>query len=177
MLYLNNFCWRITKYNPQYRNSHDIFLQDEWTSYADIGKIFDTIKLTYEEYAHIENLYIKAIQSFMQCHNISSLQITTLESPATLDSDIHDTDAMINLFNSIKNNDWISQNNIENLCKLILRDKLWGKLIYNKQLFIHFGWDFYMYIGSSLSCAETISTIQNSGLFVEPFKSPYQTIQ
>lgn len=36
------------------------------------------------------------------------------------------------------------------------------------------GWDFYMYIGSSLECNNAIATIQNSGLFVEESQSPYQ---
>jgi|SRR5579872_4486671 hypothetical protein len=168
-----NFCWRITKYNPQYRDSNDIFLQNEWTSYSDIGQIFNSATFTYEEYIHIEKLYIKAIQDFMNCHNITTLQVNELEKPKTISSDIHNTDAMINLFSSIKNNDWVAQNNIENICKLILRDKLWCKLIYNEQIFVHFGWDFYMYIGSTSPCPDAIDAIKKSGLFVEPFISPY----
>jgi hypothetical protein len=169
-----NSCWRITKYNPQYRDSHGAFLKNEWTEYSDIGTIFNHIKFTYEEYAQIENLYVKAIQCFMNCHNIRSLQITTLEKSKKIDTDIHNTDTMIDLFNTIKEKDWLSQNNIEDFCKLILRNKLWCKLIYNEKMFVHFGWDFYMYIGSSLPCTNAISAIQKNGLFVEPFKSPYQ---
>ena len=169
-----NFCWRITKYNPQYRDSNGIFLQNEWTSYSDIGETFNSTKLTYKEYTQVENLYINAIQSFMNCHNVTTLQVIELEKPKTIDPDIHDTNTMIDLFNSLKNNSWITQDNIENICKLVLRDKLWCKFINNEKMFVHFGWDFYMYIGSSSPCPNTISTIEKSDLFVEPFESPYQ---
>lgn len=169
-----NFCWRITKYNPHYRNSSGAFLHNEWTAYSDIGTTFNTIQFTYEKYVQAENLYIKAIQCFMNCHNITSLQIIELEKPKKIDFDHHDTQLMINLFNTMKEQDWLTETDIENFCKLILRDKLWCKLIYNEKIFVHFGWDFYMYIGSSLPCTNTLSTIQKSGLFAEPFESPYQ---
>lgn len=169
-----NFCWRITKYDPQYRDTQGTFLKDEWTAYSDIGKTFNSIKFTYEEYAKIENLYIRAILCFMDCNNITSLQVTALEKPKKITPDIHDTDTMIDLFNSAKERKYLAKSDIENFCKLILRNKLWCKLMYNENIFVHFGWDFYMYIGSALSCNNTIVTIQNNGLFAEPFESPYQ---
>lgn len=168
------FCWRITKYDPQHRNSQGVFLQDEWTSYSDIGKTFGNIKFNYTEYLRIENVYISAIQSLMKCHDVPSLQITSLEKSKTLKKDLHNTDNMITLFNNVKENDWVQQNDIEDFCKLILREKLWCKLRFNQKMFVHFGWDFYMYIGSSLPCNNAIIAVQKSGLFVENFASPYQ---
>lgn len=168
------FCWRITKYTPKYRNSSGVFLNNEWTSYSDIGKTFNSIPLTYEEYERIETLYIKAIEYFMNCHAIKSFQIIALEKPKKINSDIHNTSAMTDLFNNIKDNDSLPKSNLENFCKLILRDKLWCKLIYDEKMFVHFGYDYYMYIGSSLPCKNVISAIQKDGLFVEPFESPYE---
>lgn len=170
------FSWRITKYNPQHRDHKGIFLNDEWTSYSDIGYIFDDTKFTYEKYEEIENFYIKAITSLMECNKISSLQVSSLEKSKRLKIDDQNTEHMSLLFNIIKENDWIEHDNIESFCKLILRDKLWCKLVHDKKMFVHFGWDFYMYIGSALACENTIKKIESSGLFVEPFRSPYEKL-
>jgi hypothetical protein len=41
-------------------------------------------------------------------------------------------------------------------------------------MFIHFGYDYYMYIGSSKIAPDfLIKKIQDEDLFVEEFKSPY----
>ena len=29
--------WRVTKYNPQYRNRKGVYTKEEWTEVADIG--------------------------------------------------------------------------------------------------------------------------------------------
>lgn len=167
------FCWRITKYDPRYRNHEGMFLNNEWTSYSDIGYTFDDARFTYEMYEKTENLYIKAIIFLMECNKVSSLQVNSLEKSKRLKKDDHNTKHMSLLFNTVKENDWIEQENIEDFCKLILREKLWCKLVNNEKMFVHFGWDFYMYIASAFACEKTIKNIENSGLFVEPFRSPY----
>ncbi|MGC1498282.1 MAG: hypothetical protein WA790_20925 [Sulfitobacter sp.] len=39
--------------------------------------------------------------------------------------------------------------------------------------FIHVGYDYYMYVGLNAVNDRTITQIEESGLFVEPFFSPY----
>lgn len=168
------FCWRITKYDPKYRSVHGAYLNDEWCMYSEIGKSFNNVLFDFKEYERIEALYIHAIELFMGCHKIDALQINTLEKNKALDKDIHNDICMEQLFSNVKENDWIEKRDIKVLCKLILRDKLWCKLRYSRKMFVHFGWDFYMYIGSSAPCEDVITSIEQSGLFVEIFKSPYE---
>ncbi len=168
------FCWRITKYNPSYRDEDGIFSNDEWCIYSEIGKTFNGVRFDFQEYAQTEKLYMDAIELFMKCHNISSLQINTLEKNKKLKKDIHNTTDMVQVFDTIEEGCWVEQAHIQDLCKLILRDKLWCKLRYSRKMFVHFGWDFYMYVGSSSLCSDAIFSIEKSGLFVEPFESPYQ---
>ena len=54
-------CYRITKYNPKYRNSSGAYLKDGWTSISDIGTIYNGKKSTLKEYFKIEEAYVKAI--------------------------------------------------------------------------------------------------------------------
>ena len=39
--------------------------------------------------------------------------------------------------------------------------------------YVHFGYDYYMYIGLSVKCTDALAAVQQRGLFVEPFRSPY----
>ena len=68
---------------------------------------------------------------------------------------------------------FIDQLKIKDICRLILREHLWAKLGYDSKMYVHFGHDYYMYIGSLLSCEEAIKNITDQGFFVEKFKSPY----
>lgn len=74
------YCWRITKYDPEKRNSQGWFLEDTWISYGDIGESYQGKELTYDEYSKVENLHINAIVQFMKCLNISHLQVQGLEN-------------------------------------------------------------------------------------------------
>ncbi|MDQ1236448.1 hypothetical protein QE450_003946 [Paenibacillus sp. SORGH_AS306] len=49
---------------------------------------------------------------------------------------------------------------------------MWCKLQCNAKIYVHFGHDFYMFIGSEMMCEDTINNIESSGLYVEDFISP-----
>lgn len=38
--------YRITKYDPQYRDEQGIYIREDWTSYSDIGKTYNGKLLT-----------------------------------------------------------------------------------------------------------------------------------
>lgn len=47
--------YRISKYNPKYRDEHGIYTRDEWTSISDVGEYFNGYEVTMEEYLDTEN--------------------------------------------------------------------------------------------------------------------------
>src|SRR6185295_13619300 len=94
--------WRITKYDPQYRDQNGSFTKQEWTAYSDIGKLYDNTQFDYNEYIKIENLYINAIRYFMHCCKISSLRIVSLEKSKKMNGDHHNDNNMISLFSGVK---------------------------------------------------------------------------
>lgn len=169
-----NFCWRITKYAPKKRNLQGLFLEETWTSVSDIGKLYQRKELAYDEYIKIENLYIQAIVQFMTCLNISYLQIKNLENSDRISNVRFVNQQDIMFVNTIQEGDLLTLEQVMLASKLILREYFWCKLINDNKMFVHFGYDYYMYIGSFLPCSHALSTIQKNGLFVEPFESPYQ---
>lgn len=169
--------YRITKYNPKLRIENDIYKENEWTSFCDIGKVFDGVEFTKEEYMLTEVKYINVVLSVIRTCNISTLKVKSLEKYSeetdfknekiTFSKEIEST------FNNIKEGDIINVDEIENLIKLILREKIWCKLVFKRNFFIHFGYDFYMYVGCELSLDSIKQAIGGIGLYVEEKESPY----
>lgn len=132
-----------------------MYLKDEWTSVFDVKSYNKEFDLSLEEYLIIENKYSLAAQQILEGINIKSLFIRHLElnsidlilanSPAELKES---TEQMINLVRPKK---WgvYSMCEICILIKLCLREALWCELVGIDDTYIHFGWDYYMYIGSA----------------------------
>ncbi|MFD1864202.1 hypothetical protein ACTL32_08765 [Planococcus sp. FY231025] len=154
---------RITKYDPQNRDANGHYtLVDEWTSISDVGKSFQGKILTMEQYLAIEGKYIQAVEMLLQKNGSSDIAIVDLENHT-------DETAM-----DLSEGKTISHNLVSDLVKLILREKVWGRLVANNQFEIHFGYDYYMYfVGESLTddIIEELRII--NGLYVEEVRSPY----
>jgi len=168
--------WRVTKYNPQLRDSLGRYQVNEWSGASDIGETFDGKELTIDEYLHMEDLYIQSVNWFLRESDVQSLQIMGLESqkeygPAVKRYKLGDL-----LTENSRHADqmWVGGTDLENVCRLNLRSLIWCKLELSNEFFVHFGYDYYMYIGSKCPCQEAIQKTQEVGLYVEPFLSPYK---
>lgn len=170
--------WRITKYNPKYRNEKDEYQKDEWTSCHDIGKLYDGKEFTVDDYMAVENAYIDTVLSFVNGVNIKTLTVKYLEKHNDNNIKFHKipliyTEEMIELFKRVHEGTVLEIRDIGHLCRLVLREQLWCKLENDNKMFIHFGYDYYMYIGCLSKPKRVINLIEKIGLFIEEFKSPY----
>jgi len=155
--------FRITKYNPLFRNELGHYKNDDWTSFSDIGRTFSSVVLTLEEYEKIENVYIDAAIKLMCFAGIGSLKIVSLEN---------------NLGNSKQFNEGQYLSLKELPFKEVLRENFWCRFEnLEHSAFVHFGYDYYMYVGVPVFNSQTIEDIESSGLFVEKFASPYTDTQ
>lgn len=169
------FSYRITKYNPSFRNSLGWYEKNDWTSISDIGKTFDGKELNFEVYKKIEDAYIQAIMLFINFLKIDSLSVTYLEKPKKRPvPDIYCTKKMHELFKKISVGQELDTSKVADAARLMLRETLWCKLESKDTMFVHFGDDYYMFIVSSKALPHTLKNkIEESGLFVEEFESPY----
>lgn len=150
--------YRITRYNPKYRDINDIFLLDTWTSWSDIGKIYEEYgnsPLTLKEYLLTETQYVKVILAILKSKNIKKLTIQELEKYKTVfesEKLLKSKNIFLNqnekyIFSSISNNKEYDLKNIETVITLILRDCFWCTLkALNSNLYVRFGYDLYVYI-------------------------------
>jgi hypothetical protein len=153
------FKFRVTKYNPAVRNELGHYMVDDWTSISDIGKVFSGMKLTKEDYQKVEATYLSAIRAFLVEAEIDSLQISALENSTS--------------YKEFKVGMALNIPGILRISKLALREKLWARLANPGQAYVHFGYDYYMYIGVPRKCPKAAQSARDQGLFVEPFRSPY----
>lgn len=171
--------WRITKYNPDFRDENGHYTRvEDWTSPYDIGKTFNGQAFTFEQYLRVESAYINTILMFIKESKVKSLRVIWLENHKSKvqrkwqflyeDEFQHiqlEEDMVINL------------EDIPTICKMILRELIYCQLLVKDQLFIHFGWDYYMYIGTNYQSTVAIDLAINNGLYVESFQSPYYLSQ
>ena len=168
------FSWRITKYNPKNRDSSGNYLdKEEWTSYFDINNTISNKAYTYQQYLSIEDAYIVSIIMFMKCNKVKTLCVVALEKSHTLlEDDSYASKEMKQAYETIKNGAACDISTIAIIARLILRERIWCKFE-AKSMFVHFGWDYYMYISSARACNQSIQKIKALGLYVEEYASPY----
>ena len=149
--------YRITKYYPQNREE-GIYIVHEWTSIGDIGKVFDNGVLTYSQYKKVEEAYINCCITLIQEIGVLELAVCCpeyysleLRFPPTVSK----------------------ENDIRGIIMSCLQEKCWVKLE-AQNFFIHFGYDYCMYIGTDLSFSVVEKIAQENKLFCEMIPSPYK---
>lgn len=159
--------WRITKYDPLKRDTDGSYLDhEEWTCFSEAGT-----KISMKEYQITEEKYLNAITMFMAEMGLQRVYVTALEQWS---DEVRKQNT-----NEFLSKIWIGKavnvQEVRELAKLTLRNAIWCKLGYKKQFFVHFGYDYYMYIGASEECAKAKEVVKETGLFIEDFQSPYLT--
>ena len=162
--------YKVFKY--KIKNKNEII--NEWTSISDIGKIYNGKQFKYEEYIKTENSYIKVILMFIKLNNIKTITIDELEisNNDKLIYDEYDIQIKV-LIKKVKNKMKIKTSDIELFIRAILREQIWAKLASSDEFYIHFGYDYYMYIGSKAEPQKEIEQIEKMGLVIEKQLSPY----
>ena len=163
---------RATKYNPKNRDDTGQGYCSEWISVSDIGSVFAGERLTPEAYLRVEDNYVKVVEAFLLALKQPILEITYFEKKY---GEEHVPESILNLrpanLADIGMGSKLNKKEIGPCVRQNLREVLWCKLQGPSGIYIHFGYDFYMYLG----CNEDVSLekIQVDGIFLEPFPSPY----
>lgn len=168
--------YRITKYDPAYRNAQGAYPRDEWTSCTDIGKAFAGQKLTAEAYLAVETAYLEAIRLVAEANDCTAFRVRQLEqlystwevSRKMKRLGLVLTEQDMELYRSV---DLQQTYDVQTACLLsglILRELLWAAL-YDAEgrLSFTFGYDYYLYADCPQLPVDVIGRIERSGLFVE----------
>ncbi|MBR3875567.1 MAG: hypothetical protein IKJ25_02180 [Clostridia bacterium] len=116
----------------------------------DVGKMYDGKTFTFEEYLTVEKSYLNVIKKILQGVNIKRVRIKQGE----------------NMYSKLNNSVLCSQEEVLLVARGCLREEFWCKLV-SKDFFVHFGYDYYMYIGANIEEDHMSEIARENGLFSE----------
>jgi len=155
------FEYRVTKYDPRHRDQEGRYTVDEWIMFSQIGKVFNGKQFTIDDYQRTENAYVDTALSYLTEAEALPVCVRQLEDP-------HGEAAKI----GVADRDLLDRERVVEMMRLALRARAWCRLV-SSNAFVHFGYDYYMYIGVTVDCCESRALAVSRGLFVEDFRSPY----
>jgi hypothetical protein len=153
------FQYRVTKYDPRFRDASGAYMRDDWTSIDDIGRSFGGSVLTDEEYQRVENAYVEVAIAFLREAGVNTLTAIGVENGGASPFAPLEGTALTGA-------------NLADVIRRVLRAEFWCRLE-GDNCFVHIGYDYYMYVGVPISDELSRAMARELGLFVEPFVSPY----
>lgn len=146
--------YRLTKYDPRFRDHSGAYQRDEWTSISDVGSVKAGQVVTIEEYETVEAAYINTICRLIESAEIGPFRVFDPESAL------------------MAHHDLVPPGGLGSVLKSLLREAYWCRLADADQYFIHVGYDYYIYLGLPDDLVNP-QRLVSEGLFLEPFESPY----
>ena len=167
---------RISKYDPKYR-VNGIFIGDDWTSVSEIGQCFNGEKLSKEQYRCVERKYADCILELCEISGQFEYTVKSYwfsHSARLMLNTLHYTFLLERNFRLPKwhNEQVVVGDDIALFVKDCLRESCWGKLE-GRSSYIHFGYDYYVYVGLELEAERLLEVVNKHGLFCEWMHSPY----
>jgi hypothetical protein len=144
-------------------------MRDEWTGAGQIGEAFVDGVLTESEYRRVEGLYASALRLLWMESGQPTLQIQALETSVHFG-----LPAQLPTLDDVGFGGWRPENGefipgaqlLEAVVRWCLREFGWCQLV-APGFYLTFGYDFYMYVGTTDFVDSARRAITSSGLFAE----------
>ncbi|MFP4355263.1 MAG: hypothetical protein ACLFUJ_09080 [Phycisphaerae bacterium] len=177
---------RVTKYNPAFRDDNGEYLAHDWTYCSDIGKVFSGASLTANDYLEIEHKYVHTLCSILTAYGIKAMRISELHNDVSGPYDLllagvpeclteSSREMLENVWerSEMCNGQTLEKSLFRDVFRLCLREVLWMKLESTTGGYVHFGYDYYVYVG--VDAKPTLWSIEvPDGIFIECCSSPYR---
>jgi hypothetical protein len=164
--------WRISKYDPRFRDEHGLYQKDEWIGAGQIGEVFPDGVLSEQEYLRVEDLYVSAVLRLWIAAGEPALQIRALETSAPFG-----LPAQSDSLADVGFRGWFPSEGasitqaalIAAITRWCLREFGSCELVAG-DLRVSFGYDYYLHVATTSDVADARRAVLESGLFIEPYE-------
>jgi hypothetical protein len=150
--------YRVTKYDPSFRDKWGAYTRDEWTIVTEIGDVIGGHLVTEAEVVETINKYLYAFEAFANESNVTSLAVRV----RWLGPEYQER------WGHLRDGDRVPLTEAVDM----VRDMLYAEdlIVYleNDDFYTHVGYDMYMWVGSHVDCVKATAETRRIGLFVEP---------
>jgi hypothetical protein len=151
---------RITKYDPALRDEFGAFTGDDWTAVSDVGGTFNGEVLTLHKYLEVEARYLRVVAAFLAEAGVQAMKALDVE-----------------FYGACwwpKPGESLAALETVDVVREMLRERGFCRLAGPCDVYVHVGYDYYLYLGGDVSCEKTLHVAADASLFVdERFTSPY----
>lgn len=168
--------YRLSKYDPAFRNQNGAYTKDEWISYCDIGTVYDGVVFTKEEYLRVETTFIDVILQVLSSLGATTFQIRKLELPFTVKKkqqllepyglSMSPLEKMI--LSSLQEGQSVSTSEMEAYLRLFLRECFWCELhTPGSEVVLYPGDDYFMHLRCESLDNNIIHICKEQGFYIE----------
>jgi hypothetical protein len=170
--------WRISKYDPAFRDENYVYQRDEWTSAADIGRRYEGETLDAESYLATETAHAEAVRAFMADANVAVLTVRSFQRPSELDYEylaklsVPDSQELEQQMRHVQEGDELAGQELDRVLRLLLRKVFWCRLVNADQFIVDVLEYLYVCVGTVAPSERAIARTGELGLFVEKTRDP-----
>ncbi|PAD66661.1 hypothetical protein CHH83_22960 [Bacillus sp. 7586-K] len=134
------------------------------------------------DYLIVEELFIKAIQAFMNCTNSNKIIVNQLEKPLKLEGieasllkagfSLEESKEMLEFFKEVEKGMTIGLSEVKLITQLALREYVWTQL-QSESLFVRFDYDYFVDIGSTIRWEDAVKQVREMNLSINLWDEPY----
>jgi hypothetical protein len=160
--------YRLTKYDPAHRDDQGAYMLDDWIGVSDIGRCFGGNIFLKEDYLKVEKKYVDTSLQLLSESGIRAMRISNLEiNSYVIDNQIGD--GLIEKCTILRDDTIVAGESLKEVLRACLREYIWCRLFGPQESYLHFGHDYYIYIGiPKPASAESVP----HGMFLEVCESP-----
>lgn len=148
--------YRLTKYNPAFRDQKGVYTKNEWTSFGDIGSTYDGAVFKEKDYLQIENNYLNAIEELLKLAQVNNLKLVQLENSKNFQFEI-----------DLKVGESYQFSSVIKIAKQTLRENIWTEFKNETGEYLKFGYDYYVYLGLDYDYQQAKEVTEKYHLFLE----------
>jgi hypothetical protein len=150
----------VTKYAPALRDERGAFTGDDWTSVGDVDGSFGGEVLTLHRYLEVESHHLQVVAAFL---TEAGADHTTVRHPERVEARWWPVEG-----------ERLTRLESVDVVREMLRERGFCRLEAHREVYIHVGDDYYVYMGGNVPSEQTRLVAAQVELFVDsPFVSPY----